>query len=320
MRQVKERWKSLSSSRLVRNFVLFIPFLLVATVFWFIIALDDTLQKDYTVNVEYVNVPDSVTFITDPPTSLRVSVRDKGTRMAGRIFSGTPTIRIDFARFNRDGVMRVSSSALVSALDGVFGSSAEILSVSPDSIRIDFTVRQGKEVPVIVVSDLRAASGKTISGDLTVSPDKAVVYSRNAVILDTLQCVYTEPIVRRNIENSLSLNAVIQPVPGCRIYPESVKIEIPVEPLENRSVLVPVSAINVPAGESLLVFPRTVKVNYLVPISAQEIPVGSFKAWVDYNDVQRLQGNDIPVTMQYYSPQVVSASLDTDRVEYTLIR
>lgn len=316
--RIASGWKNISSSGSLRNFLLFIPFLAIAAVFWFIIALDDDLQNDYIVRIEIVNVPDSVTFISDPPASIHVNVRDRGTRIVSRAFTGSSVMKIDFRNFGKGGVLRVNSSTLQSYLRNTFGSSAQILSVSPDSISVEYTTAAAKEVPVVVAADIVPEVGKTIGGSITVTPSTVKVYSASAVI-DTLQCVYTYPIVRRNLSSPLSLRISIKPIPGCRIEPSKVTVDVPVEPLENRSVIVPVDAVNVPATELLMVYPRNVKVSYLVPISSPDIMDDDFRVVVDYSDVGRYYGRDIPLRLHTLPSNVVSATLEMDSVEYTVI-
>ncbi len=311
-------WKNFSSSGALRNFLLFIPFLAISSVFWVIIALDDDLQREYNVRVEIVNVPDSVTFITDPPASLRVSLRDRGTKMAGRFFTGAPVVKIDFRNFASDGVLRIPPSSITSYMRHVFGSTAQILSVSPDSILVPYTAAAAKMVPVVVAADIVPEIGKTIGGRITASPASVKVFS-SSDITDTLQCVFTYPIVRRNLSTPLHLNVSLKPIPGCRIEPSVVAVDVPIEPLQNRSVIVPVTAVNVPVTESLMVYPRSVKISYLVPMSADDVKEEDFKVVVNYADVDRYDGKDIPLRLHTLPTNVVRATLEMDSVEYTVI-
>lgn len=312
-------WRKTTSTGTLRNILLFIPFIVIATIFWFIVALDDDLQRDYSVKVEIVNVPDSITFISDPPMSIRVSVRDHGTRLAEHAFYGAPVIRLDFSTLAGDGTFRVTPQTLQSHLRNIFGSSAQLLAITPDSISLSYTANKAKNVPIVVVSDIVPEIGKTISGAITTIPSEVKVYSVG-MIADTLRCVYTYPIVRRSIGNSLTIEAAIQPIPGCRIEPPKIKVNIPVEPLANRSIIVPINTDNVPAGESLMVYPRSVKVTYLVPMSSEDVTTEEFDVAVDYADINNYSGKNIPLRLHTLPSKAVSATMELDSVEYTVIR
>lgn len=316
--QETEIRKKFSSTGYLRNILLFIPFLAIAGVFWLIIALDDDLQNEYSVSVELVNVPDSVMFITDPPTSIRVNVRDRGTRMVSRVLYDDPVLKLDFSRLGRNGVFRVSAATLQSYMRNVFGGSAQILSLSPDSIYAEYTVSAAKEVPVVVVSDIKPAIGQTVGGEITVQPTKVKVYSRS-VVLDTIQNVFTTNIVRRDVSSPLTFNVGLKQIPGCRIVPNQVTVHVPVEPLETRSDIVEVMPINVPVTESLMVFPATVKVNYLVPYSAPDVSEKEFTVVVDYNDIEDNKKHVVPLILKSAPARVLNAELEVDSVEYTII-
>lgn len=316
--KLQKAWKRFSSSGALRNFLLFIPFLAAAAVFWLIVVLDDDLQHEYSVRVEFVNMPDSVTFITDPPASLSVSVRDRGTRLVQHIFSGQPVLKIDFRNYASNGRLRIGAGTLQSYLRSVFGSSSQILSSYPDSISVDYTTAAAKMVPVVVVADIVPEIGKILGGRVKSTPAVAKVYSQSSVT-DTLTCVYTYPIVRRNLSAPENIKVSIKSIAGCRIEPSEVTVSVPVEPLENRSVIVPVMPVNVPVTESLMVYPRTVRVEYLVPMSAADIHDTGFRVVVDYNDVGRYSGGNIPLRLHTLPPQAVSATLALDSVEYTVI-
>ena len=302
----------------MHNFLLFIPFLAISGVFWLVLALSDEVQKEYIIPVEFVNVPDSVTFISDPSTSLRISVRDKGSRLLSRVFSGKKTLKLDFRRFARDGVLRVTPSALQSYVKDFFEGYGQLLSISPDSLYGEYTVAAGRDIPVKVVADIIPKLGKTIGGSITVTPAVVKVYSRSSQI-DTLQYVYTEPVVRRDVNDPIRLNVSLKPMPGFRMVPSEVTVDIPIEPLETRTDIVTIGMTNVPLTESLMVFPRTVKVTYLVPLSTPDISENDFKVMVDYDDVDRYAGQNVPLHLTGAPGNVLNVQLERDSVEYTVI-
>ncbi len=314
----KGLWGRIVSSKRFHDFWLFIPFLVVAAVFWFIIALDDEMMNEYEVGIEIEHVPDSVTFITDPPAAIRVNVRDKGTMLVRRFFMSRPVVRIDFRTYASNGMLRISRTSLQQFLHNLFGNSVTVLATDPDSVCLPYTTSPAREVPIRVVADVSPAIGKVVGPKFMISPATVKVYSRSSVI-DTLQCVYTVPIVRRDVEDPLKVEVNLRSIPGCRIEPPTVTVNIPVEPLENRKAMVDVKIENLPRGRSLMVYPRKVEVAYLAPISARDVDARNFVVVADYNDVARYVSNYIPVRLQTIPDNVVSANLLTDSVEYSVL-
>ena len=77
----RTKWKQLKKTSSFHDAVLFLIFVAISALFWFILALNDSAQDNFNVKIQITNVPDTVTFISDIPEKVHVSVRDKGTNL-----------------------------------------------------------------------------------------------------------------------------------------------------------------------------------------------------------------------------------------------
>lgn len=298
----------------------YLLFVAVAGVFWFIMALNDEVQTDFTVKVEVTGVPASVTFIDEPIGQVTVTVRDKGTMLLRRKLMEQPVVRIPFSEFSSANRLRVSSSAMMNKLRSIFGNGATVSTTSTDSISVYYTSTPGKVVPVRVDAQVTAALGKVINGHPQLNMREVTIYSVGDVA-DTIMYVTTMPIVRRNLSAPLKMKVGIRPIKGVRIEPTEVEVTIPVEPLENRKIIVPVEPTGVPAGESLALFPQKVELSYLVPMSMNEgLPASAFKVVADYADISKTSSAMVRIKIAKLPEGVESATLPADSVEYTIIR
>lgn len=298
----------------------YLMFVALAGLFWVIMALNDDVQSDFTVQVEIIGVPDSVTFITEPPGAITVSVRDKGTLLLRRRFMSDPIIRIPFSEFASANRLRVSPSALMSRLRSVFGADANISITSTDSIGVWYTASPAKIVPIRADVDVTPALGKVINGAPRLSVREAKLYAVSNVA-DTIMYVSTRPIVRRDLSDPLTVKIGIRPIPGVRIEPSSIDVTIPVEPLENRHDMVTIVPTGVPPGESMALFPHKVEISYLVPMSMNEdVPIEGFLVTADYNDIATSASAMVRIKLKQVPPGIYNATLRTDSVEYTIIR
>lgn len=315
----RERWRRLKSTSTFHNVVLFLVFVAISTLFWFILALNDSAQDSFNVKVSITNCPDTVTFIGDIPERVHVSVRDRGTNL-WRNHYRHPTMNINFKDFSSDGELKYSHSDMMTSLKSVFGSTAQIMSVSLDSISLEYTTNKGKRVPIVVAENVYAASGSIIEGVLKVRPSNVLVYG-DQTVLDTIHRVVTELIAMKDLSETTTVDVDIRKIKGARIIPSVVSVTIPVEPLVRKEALITITPVNVPQGNSLLIFPSKVPVDYYVAMSRlgdDDDP--SIELQADYNSIAESTSDKIPVHVARYPERLKNLSLKTDSVEFTIVK
>lgn len=319
LQKIGKKWRKVKASKGFHNAIVFLCFVVVATVFWFILAMNDSVTKTFDVNLRIVNVPDSVTFINDPPKDIHVTLRDKGTNLLRTGVVNNPSMVINFRDFASDSYFRFSKSDLDAAIKATFGSSAQIGSVSIDSLSLRYTTAKGHRVPIVVRADVSAAAGSVIAGIPEPLVRVVKVYSVSTNV-DTLTRVYTEPIVKRNLSETTEFEVPLTPMPGVKLVPSKVKVRIEVDPLVKKDGMATIRALNVPQGMNLLLFPAVVPVSYYVPMSHfndENVPV---KVTVDYEDVARTPVSRIPLSVTATEGYVASPHVEQSDVEYTLVR
>lgn len=316
---LRRQWLQMQESTDFRNALVFLGFVVVAAVLWFTFALNDSIQESFDVEVKVVNVPDSVTFITDAPEGIHVSVRDKGTDLLRNGVMKTPVLTINFSEFASGGLMRFSKSDLYSALRGVFGNNASIASTSVDSLSLCYTTEPGKRVPIAVQWEAEAASGFIVAGNPTLSQTSVLLYS-NAATIDTVRRVVTKPVIIRDLSETVTVEADIVSIPDTKIIPSVVKVIIPVEPLVKKESKMAVTPVNVPAGESVLLFPSQVDAVYYVPMSKFNEAPPQVVLTADYAFVTGKHTGRLPVKVGSHPNWCMNLKVVPDSVEYTIVR
>ena len=315
---IRNEWKRIRTSSRFHNFMMFLIFVAIAAVFWFILALNDSVTETFQVRLNIQNVPDSVTFITDPPADLHVTLRDKGTNILRSGVVKHPTVNLNFRDYAHEGVFRLSAADMTAELKADLGVS-QITAASIDSLRLYYTTQPGKRVPVMGQSDVSASSGNIISG-APVSLTRFVnVYSYRDEV-DTVHSVLTQRLVKKDLSQTSEFDVKLKPIQGVKIVPSQVKVRVPVEPLVHKETYVEVDVENLPAGASLLLFPNRVPVSFYVPMSRFNNENVPMHVVVDYNDTHRTRGSRIPVRVRDHAPGLINVELKTDSVEYTLVR
>lgn len=283
-------------------------------------ALNDSVQTNVQVKVRIANKPDSVTFISDVPKTIHVEVADKGTGLMRVAWLHRPTVNLSFPELAADGQFVCSRTDMMAALKTAFGGGAVIISSSLDSLRLTYTDRPGKSVPVQVSLDASAKAGFVVYGSPKATPQRVTVFGPRE-ILDTLTRVFTKTYVEQNLSESRDFTAELSPIRGARIIPAKVGVKINVEPLVVKEEMISVLPENVPSGENLLLFPSKVHVAYYVPMSEFSSDQTSVRVVADYQDVSTHRSARLPLRVELTEgSKAVRPTLHSDSVEYTLIK
>lgn len=318
--KVKNRWNDLRSTSGFKDFMLFLIFVGVSAVFWLILALNDSAQNHFNVRLHFINQPDSVTFISDVPEKIGVTVNDKGTNLWRKGYLKKPSINIDFKEYASDGILRFTYSDLQSALKETFGSTAQISSLSVDSLQLIYTTNSGKKVPVLINCEVFPASGSTLEGAVKARPGSVYVYGSHEV-LDTIRYVKTERLILRDLTETTTLDIKIQKLKDAIAMPSKVELVVPIEPLVRKEAMVSVEPINVPLGEELLLFPSKVPVEYYVAMSRlSDDEDSNIELVVDYRDISKSNSGHLKVETIKFPDRLKNLRLMSDSVEYAVVR
>lgn len=318
MESVREKWREFKRTSGFHDVVLFFIFVAISSMFWVILALNDSAQDSFNVRISITNCPDTVTFISDLPEKMHVTIRDKGSQL-WRSKYRKPTVNINFKEYASNGVLAYGHSDLVTGLKSAFGQTAQIISMSADSLHLDYTTNPGKRVPVVINRRITAASGSVIEGNLKAMPANVLVYGEKSVI-DTVHKAVTEMIVQNNLAETTTVEVKLSRIKDVRIIPSSIKVMIPVEPLVRKSALVTITAVNVPANESLLLFPSKVPVEYYVAMSRlNDDEDANIEVIADFNKLGH-HTSKIGLELVRYPERLQNLALVNDSVEYTVVR
>ncbi len=319
LESANEKWKRLKHTSAFHDLVLFLVFVAISTFFWIILALNDNAQGSYNVKVAINNCPDSVTFISDIPEKLHVTVRDKGTSI-WRNHYRHPTMNINFKEYADAGELRYSKNDIITSLKSIFGPSAQIVSISPDSLYLEYTSNKGKRVPVVVDADVSAASGSIIEGFTKASPSNVLVYGDQKV-LDTIHKVRTERLILSDLSENTTVEVHLRKISDARILPSKVNVTVPVEPLVKKKASITITPVNVPHGESLLLFPSKVPVEYYVAMSRlNDDDDPEIELEVDFKAIPPSHNGKLHVRVARYPDRLKNLSLINDSVEFTIVK
>ena len=305
-----------------RDLLLYLGFVFISAVFWCFITFNKVVQQDVTVNLVLTGKPANVTFIDEPPATITVTVRDKGTAFIKLMLRSTPTVTVDFHRYasEDDGVMHISSAQLNNEVKQVFRHDATIVKTIPDAIHAPFTSQPGKKVPVNFFDAISVMPDEqhVIYGDISITPDSVFIYGDEAVTR-SIKEVNISPVNVTGLAEPLERNIMLRPIKDVRIEPRRVKLSVPVEPLIRKELSVPVVVRNAPTSLSVIVFPSSLKVSFLLPQSLYKKTHNDIVAIVDYNDIeQNPQAHKVHIATVEAPVIYSNIKLSSDSVEFII--
>lgn len=317
LNRLKDNTRRALASRKGHNVLLYLLFVCVAFVFWFFLSLDNEVQRDFEIPMTITNVPDSVVLIGDVPPRINVVVYAKGSQLLPYTWGRMSELKLKFSESSTFGgkTFQLSKARLEARIRDYFGQSVQVLSIKPDSLKVDYTTSPGVKLPLRVIADVEPSLQCVINGDITCDYDSVTVYSMYPLPYD-LRYVDTDPIALSNLRDSTTVMATVQSIPGCRIIPERVPVHIPVEPLIAKRRQAQIDVINLPVDVGFITFPSVIDVNYLVPMSLYnaDFPI---KVYVDYNTLTpgatKIKVNLSPPPEMYHN-----VTLSVDSIDYVL--
>ena len=311
--------KNLMRSRRGKNLITFLIFLAISTVLWAIQSLSEEVQSDIRCKIEITHVPDSLTRITPLPEAINVSVRAGGTQLIHYFWVKEPKMVIDFRQYKLRNTISFSEAALKSYFRNMIGSGAQVLSVTPDSLSIQYTSNKGIELPVKVDAHITTGPQYVLVGQPKSLTDSVKLYSLHGN-LSRIKSVSTADIVLSHITKSQVVRVPLIAPKNCRAIPDSVDVSITVEPLISKTRNVRITTINVPYGVKLIPEPTSVDVYYMVPMSTYKRNQldAKFVVEADYHNAKASKNGKIPLRLASVPKGLTNVFLATDSVEFLI--
>lgn len=312
-------YKKLSS----KETFLFLTFVVIAALFWVLLAFNNNMTHDITVEVT-VKKPKNVTLINDVPSKITVTVKDRGLSFLKSFFKSAPSIEIDFSKYNneKNNALEISSYQLINEVRRALNSEATIIKVIPESIISKYTTLPGKKVPVNWednIQNIVPDKQFVINPDMIKTyPDSVIVYALDQATLYKIKEVDISTVEVANLTSTFTKDVTLKSINNVRVYPDKVKLTVPVEPLIRKDYNASISVRNQPQGVKVLIFPPSVDVTFLVPQSHYR-DVVNLTVIVDYNDIDPNR-NKVNIKLGEVSGNYTNVTLPTDSVGYLIER
>ena len=316
VRNILKAVRNFLFSGLNKEFLIFLFFLALSGVFWLMMTLNETMEREFKIPVRLTGVPRNAVMTGELADTVRVTIKDKGFTLVTYDFRPLTFRFSSYADEDTgEGVVPVAD-VQKQVLSQMYGSS-KLLQLKPGKFDFYFTYGSSKKVPVVFRGKITTHKSYYLA-HTEFNPSMVTVYA-NKQQLDQLQAVEIEPFNYRNLQDTIRQMVRIKKIRGVKIVPPMVRISVYPDVLTEESVEVPVTAINMPPGMVLRTFPSKVTVRFTIGASLfRTIKPSLFKVVVDYEELAANPSDKCTLQLRSVPRSVSKASLEMDRVDYLL--
>lgn len=303
-----------------KNILVFCLFLCISTILWFVMTLNEEVQKDLRASFRITNVPDSIKRVTPLPPVVNLNVRASGTEFFTYYLGKNLTIDIDYKYYAHDNEININSAQLRGIANRIFGQSAQVLAMNPDKLNLVFTSRKPTRLPLKINARIKTLPNCSLTGPVTANVDSVLIYSVFALEPE-IRSVGTAELRLDDVSKSEVVRVKVDAPAGTRAVPDSVYLNVSVEPMISRKMPVVIRPINVPSGLNLILMPKKVDVNYTIPMSSYDDSTPAFEVIADFNTLDPdFSSSRIKISLSKAKGNFLNTYLSTDSVEYIIER
>lgn len=291
-----------SNLRIDRNIITYLICVVIATILWFLNALNKDYSAVISYPVKYVNLPQGKHLISDLPSTLSLEVRAKGFALLGhRISTSFLPITFNVNTYSnhlleKDEVFEytLNTNEIKDKIGNQLNTEIKLLDITPATIEFKFAQSVEKRVAVRPVVNY-TLKRQYILNQITATPDSVLV-SGPATIIDTLRYISTKSLRLKDLGKSVTKEVELTPLRGCTVDDATVKLDLQVEQFTETKKTIRLQARHVPGSFYLRLFPDNVNITYDVGLSNYEkITNQDFEFYVDYDQTKSSSYLDVKV-------------------------
>ncbi len=327
LRKTKALIHKIKRTRINQKLLIYIIMVAVATAAWTINKVGSTISTAGTCEVEYYGLPKNRIIVPGITTSeIRINFSARGTQLLGK-HGKLPVIRIDLSKLDirtfpdSDSTLKfVTNDDIRAQVEQQMPTGFHFESLSPDTILIDLGASAKKKVPVVLQHKITFAKQYRLAGQPDLYPD-SVIINGSEMIMDTVNCIYTEPLVVSSLKDSISRSRVQLIMPkGITCPLKRADVTIHTEKFTEGSVSVNIRQLNVPDNVALRLFKQKGTIKYHIGWkNYQKVSEDMFSLTVDYNEmceINRAKYLPIHLTPQYPDALgITNITISPDMVE-----
>ncbi|WP_421938889.1 YbbR-like domain-containing protein [Pedobacter sp.] len=293
--------------------------LLLAIAAWLFMALNNKYVYTAKTVLIYKNFPQKRAF--HPLQSDTVDLQVEGTGwqlLFARLRINPQSIAVSLNTLNTKDFV-VFSDQLYN-VNKQLESSQKVISVKPDTLYFDFTQRTVKKVPIKLVKEINFVKQYDISNEVKLNP-KYVTVTGPIEELDKISAWATDTLKLDHVQSSSTARIAMQHSThkNVSIFPSSVEVKLPIDEFTEKTVEVPLKIINNRNYNSIKLYPKKIKVTFLVALSNyNQVDDNFIQATVNADEWLNLQHSQFKVKITEFPDYCKLISVSPSKVDFVI--
>ncbi len=300
-----------------RNVKRFSIFIAIAFLFLIISKFSNDYKQTIDLKVNLINTEDEIILNDDSLNTIDALIEAKGFALIPFVFENSKDVDLnveeDVVTTQDHYVFDVQKHRFL--IEEQLGSSYKILSLKPDTLKLSYSTRASKYVPVVLKADIGFAAGYDIIGNYKLSSDSIKVVGSSEKI-KTIKSIATTELTLREVNSNIDKNIKLEAPQGIEIFPSTIKVKAEVKRFTEGTIELPIAIVNKPVDVEINYFPKTVTITYYVDLdSYNTIKASDFRVECDYTTISGNQSFFVPKIVE--KPESVKrAGLKQKRIDF----
>ncbi len=299
-----------------RVFVLFCC-LCFAMAAWLFMALNNTYVYTAKTILKYKDFPQKRAFKALQSDTVDLQIEGTGWQLLfARLRINPPSVRVSLEKLNQRNFVLFSEQ--LTQVNKQLESSQKVISVKPDTLYFDFSRRTSKRVPVKLLSHLHFAKQYGIASEITLKPAYVNISGPQEELLK-ISHWQTDTLKLRDLKQSLQTTVPIKAnnYPNINIYPSNIGVYLPIDEFTEKTVEVPLNVINNKEFYDVRLFPKRVKITFLVALTRyHEVDADFIAASVDMDEWRSLKHPQLTVLLTRFPEYCNLVSITPQKIDY----
>ena len=297
----------------------FLLFLVLASAFWFVNALDKERETEISIPIRFIGLPQNIAIVENNANSITLKIKDQGLNLFTYSRPNFNSISFDVTRtFYEKGEILISADQIRSKVSRLLLPTTSILEIKPNSLLLHYEKLNVKTLPIEFDAKIELAHQYVLSDKIQITPSEITVFGPKRV-LDAMTSVKTVPIELLKLSDTTYFNCKLRPVKSVKYAANEVKVNIFVEMFTEKKIQIPVEIINCPGNIVIRTFPANVNLIFNVGMSHfNSLNENDLSVNVDYNDIIKSTKSKQKLNIVNNTTYISNVRVEPQEVEYII--